>query len=148
MKSVPRAAKASIFGVLAWECPPRQATQSLRSSIAMKRTLGLVCGAAITVAAARVAVDFAKSNDKLTIVGGGLGEKELDLKGVEALAKLPSLDRFCSQVCLVRVGGTLPFRGGSPTCPPPTSLSLGAFCACRPTSLRTCHGRAISIRTA
>jgi len=46
------------------------------------------------VAAAKVAVDFAKENEKLTIVGGALGEKVLDAKGIEALASLPSLDQL------------------------------------------------------
>lgn len=41
-KSVPRLASASMWGVFAWGCPPRHPTQSLRSSIAMKRILGLV----------------------------------------------------------------------------------------------------------
>ncbi len=44
------------------------------------------------VAAAKVAYNFAKTNDKLVILGGGLGAKVLDVAGVEALAKLPSLD--------------------------------------------------------
>ena len=44
------------------------------------------------VAAAKVAYNFAKDNDKLVILGGGLGAKVLDKNGVEALAKLPSLD--------------------------------------------------------
>jgi large subunit ribosomal protein L10 len=44
------------------------------------------------VAAAKVAYNFAKENDKLVILGGGLGAKVLDKSGVEALAKLPSLD--------------------------------------------------------
>tara|TARA_B100001750_G_scaffold239737_1_gene248241 strand:+ start:1923 stop:2435 length:513 start_codon:yes stop_codon:yes gene_type:complete len=44
------------------------------------------------VAAAKVAYNFAKDNDKLVILGGGLGAKVLDKDGVEALAKLPSLD--------------------------------------------------------
>ena len=44
------------------------------------------------VAAAKVAYNFAKENDKLVIVGGGLGAKVLDKSGVEALAQLPSLD--------------------------------------------------------
>jgi large subunit ribosomal protein L10 len=44
------------------------------------------------VAAAKVAVAFAEKNDKLTIVGGGLGTRELDVEGVKALATLPSLD--------------------------------------------------------
>ena len=35
---------------------------------------------------------FAKTNVNLVILGGGLGDKVLDVAGVEALAKLPSLD--------------------------------------------------------
>ena len=44
------------------------------------------------VAAARVAQKVAKGNDKLKIIGGALGEEVLDAKGIEALAKMPSLD--------------------------------------------------------
>jgi len=46
------------------------------------------------VAAARVCVAFAKSNEKLTIVGGALGGEELDSARIAALAKLPSLDEL------------------------------------------------------
>ena len=46
------------------------------------------------VAAAKVLVDFAKENDKLSIVGGSLDGKILDKAGVEALAKMPSLDEL------------------------------------------------------
>lgn len=46
------------------------------------------------VAAAKVASKFAKDNDKLTIVAGGLGDQVLDVAGVESLAKLPSLDEL------------------------------------------------------
>jgi len=46
------------------------------------------------VAAAKVLVEFAKENDKLTIIGGAIGEQMLDKAGVEALAKLPSLDEL------------------------------------------------------
>ena len=46
------------------------------------------------VAAAKVAVEFANKNEKLTIVGGSLGERALDLAGVKALATLPSLDQM------------------------------------------------------
>ena len=46
------------------------------------------------VAAAKVLVEYAKSNDKLTIVGGSMDGKSLDKAGVEALAKLPSLDEL------------------------------------------------------
>ena len=50
------------------------------------------------VAAAKVAVDFAKDNEKLTIVGGALGEKLLDAEGVKALASLPSLDQLRGKI--------------------------------------------------
>ncbi|MBI1300325.1 MAG: 50S ribosomal protein L10 [Alphaproteobacteria bacterium] len=50
------------------------------------------------VAAAKVAHKFAKSNDKLVILGGALGEMILDAKGVEAIAKLPSLDEIRSKL--------------------------------------------------
>ena len=46
------------------------------------------------VAAAKVLVNYAKENDKLTIVGGSMDGKSLDKAGVEALAKLPSLDEL------------------------------------------------------
>lgn len=44
------------------------------------------------VAAAKVAANFAKDNEKFVILGGALGEKTLDKAGIEALSKLPSLD--------------------------------------------------------
>ncbi|MCB2047631.1 MAG: 50S ribosomal protein L10 [Novosphingobium sp.] len=46
------------------------------------------------VAAAKVAVDFAKTNDKLEIVGGSMGTQVLDAEGVKALASMPSLDEL------------------------------------------------------
>jgi len=46
------------------------------------------------VAAAKVCVEFAKQNEKLTIIGGALNEQLLDVNGVQALAKLPSLDEL------------------------------------------------------
>ena len=48
------------------------------------------------VAAAKVAVNFAKTNKKLVVLGGGLGEMVLDVEGVESLAALPSLDELRS----------------------------------------------------
>jgi large subunit ribosomal protein L10 len=50
------------------------------------------------VAAAKVAVAFAKSNEKLTITGGSLGGQMLDLAGVQALATLPSLDELRAKI--------------------------------------------------
>ncbi len=44
------------------------------------------------VAAARIAVNFAKDNDKLTVLGGALEKDLLDQNAVKALAALPSLD--------------------------------------------------------
>lgn len=46
------------------------------------------------VAAAKVAVEFAKTNDKLEIVGGAMGSVVLDAEGVKALASMPSLDEM------------------------------------------------------
>ena len=46
------------------------------------------------VAAAKVAVDFAKSNDKFEILGGAMGDTVLDINGIKALAALPSLDEL------------------------------------------------------
>lgn len=46
------------------------------------------------VAAAKIAVEFAKSNDKLEIVGGAMGDTVLDVDGVKALASMPSLDEL------------------------------------------------------
>ncbi len=46
------------------------------------------------VAAAKVAVEFAKTNDRLEIVGGAMGDTLLDVNGIKALAALPSLDEL------------------------------------------------------
>ena len=46
------------------------------------------------VAAAKAAVDFAKTNDKLEIVGGAMGSTQLDAAGIKALAAMPSLDQL------------------------------------------------------
>jgi large subunit ribosomal protein L10 len=50
------------------------------------------------VAAAKVAVDFAKTNDKFEIVGGAMGATALDVAGVQALATLPSLDELRAKI--------------------------------------------------
>jgi large subunit ribosomal protein L10 len=46
------------------------------------------------VAAAKIAVEFAKTNDKLEIVGGAMGSQVLDANGIKALASMPSLDEL------------------------------------------------------
>ncbi|MFL6862108.1 MAG: 50S ribosomal protein L10 [Allosphingosinicella sp.] len=50
------------------------------------------------VAAAKVAVDFAKTTDRFEIVGGAMGDTLLDLAGVKALAELPSLDELRARI--------------------------------------------------
>ena len=46
------------------------------------------------VAAAKAIVDFAKTTDKIEIVGGSLGTLVLNAEGVKALATMPSLDEL------------------------------------------------------
>jgi large subunit ribosomal protein L10 len=50
------------------------------------------------VAAAKIAVEFAKTNDKLEIVGGAMGSIVLDVNGIKALATLPSLDELRAKI--------------------------------------------------
>jgi len=50
------------------------------------------------VAAAKVIVEFARTNDKLEIVGGAMGDTALDVAGVKALAELPSLDELRAKI--------------------------------------------------
>ena len=44
------------------------------------------------VSAPKAAVDFAKTNEKLVVLGGFMGERVLDADAVKSLATLPSLD--------------------------------------------------------
>lgn len=46
------------------------------------------------VAAPKVAVEFAKANDKFVILGGAMGKTALNADGVKALATMPSLDEL------------------------------------------------------
>jgi large subunit ribosomal protein L10 len=59
------------------------------------------------VSAAKVSTQYAKDNDKFSVVGGMMGETILDVKGVEALAKLPSLDQLrASLIGLIQAPAT------------------------------------------
>ena len=49
-------------------------------------------------AAAKVAAEFAKTNDKFVIVGGLLGRQALDVDGVKALAAIPSMEELRSKL--------------------------------------------------
>ena len=50
------------------------------------------------VAAAKAVVDFAKTTDKIEIVGGSMGSTVLDANGVKALASMPSLDELRGKI--------------------------------------------------
>jgi large subunit ribosomal protein L10 len=50
------------------------------------------------IAAAKIAVKYAKENDKLVILGGAMGANALDANGVKALADLPSLDELRAKI--------------------------------------------------
>jgi large subunit ribosomal protein L10 len=50
------------------------------------------------VAAAKVAVLYAKDNAKLVVLGGAMGANLLDVAGIKALASLPSLDELRGKI--------------------------------------------------
>lgn len=50
------------------------------------------------VAAAKVAHEYAKKNNKLIILGGALGTKVLSVDEIKALASMPSLDELRSKI--------------------------------------------------
>ena len=50
------------------------------------------------IAASKVAVAYAKDNNKLVILGGSVGVTTLDVNGVTALASLPSLDELRGKI--------------------------------------------------
>ncbi|MBO6777777.1 MAG: 50S ribosomal protein L10, partial [Marinibacterium sp.] len=50
------------------------------------------------VAAAKVAEDYAKANNKFEILGGSMGENILDRAGVEAVSKMPSREELIASI--------------------------------------------------
>jgi large subunit ribosomal protein L10 len=50
------------------------------------------------ITAPKVAVDFAKGNEKLVILGGAMGKTSLDPNAVRALATLPSLEQLRARI--------------------------------------------------
>src|SRR3954466_3230181 len=70
------------------------------------------------VAAAKAAVEFARTNDRLVLIGGALGPQMLDASGVRALAELPSLDALRGRIVgmiatpATRVAGVLQASAG------------------------------------
>jgi len=70
------------------------------------------------VAAAKAAVEFARTNEKLVLIGGALGAQTLDASGVRALAELPGLDTLRARIVgmistpATRVAGVLQGSAG------------------------------------
>lgn len=70
------------------------------------------------VAVSKGIVEFAKTNDKLVIVGGAYGDQKLSVKDIEALSKLPSLDELRAKIIgmlktpATRIAGVLQAPGG------------------------------------
>jgi large subunit ribosomal protein L10 len=58
----------------------------------------LIATSADPVAAPKVAVAFAKDNDKLVLLGGAMGKTALNVDGVKALATMPSLDELRAKI--------------------------------------------------
>ena len=67
---------------------------------------------------AKVAVEFARTNDKFVVLGGALGTQMLDASGVKALSELPSLDALRAKLLgliaapATRIAGILQAPGG------------------------------------
>ena len=67
------------------------------------------------VTAAKISVEFAKTNNNLEIVGGAMGEKILDSNGVTEVSKLPSREEVLSSISALLVapaGGLAASLGG------------------------------------
>ena len=81
------------------------------------------------VAAAKVAVKFAKGNEKLVVIGGALGSEVLDVDSVKALATLPSLDELRAKIVgmistpATRIAGVLQAPAGQ------VARVIGAYAA-------------------
>ncbi len=71
------------------------------------------------VGAAKAMADFAKTNDKLVILGGAMNATVLDVNGVKALAAMPSLDELRGRIVgmistpATRIAGILQQPGAS-----------------------------------
>jgi large subunit ribosomal protein L10 len=70
------------------------------------------------VSAAKVSTQYAKENDKFTVVGAVMGDEVLDATAVSALATLPSLDQLRGKIIgllqapATKIAGVLQAPGG------------------------------------
>ena len=70
------------------------------------------------VTAAKISVEFAKTNNNLEIVGGAMGDKILDSDGVTEVSKLPSREEVLANISALLVapsGGLVASLGGPPS---------------------------------
>jgi large subunit ribosomal protein L10 len=84
--------KNTLLGIALEQVNRVPPTELLNGQVATSFALGEA------TALAKVLVEQAKANDKLTIVGGMLGNRILTKAEVEALATLPSLDQLRAQI--------------------------------------------------
>lgn len=68
------------------------------------------------VSAAKVVDKFAKTNDKLVIVGGAMGDTVLDVDGVKSLAQMPSREELIASIvgCIGAPAANLASAIGAP----------------------------------
>jgi large subunit ribosomal protein L10 len=68
------------------------------------------------VAAAKVAEDFAKGNQKFQILGGAMGETALDRAGVKAVSELPSREELIASIvgCIIAPAANIAGAIGAP----------------------------------
>jgi len=68
------------------------------------------------VAAAKVAVAYAKENDKFQILGGAMGENALDVAGVKAVAAMPSREELIASIvgCIAAPASNIAGAIGAP----------------------------------
>ena len=50
------------------------------------------------ITAPKIVMEFAKTNDKLVVLGGSMGSTTLNAEGVKSLATLPSLDELRAKI--------------------------------------------------
>ncbi|MEY2993019.1 MAG: hypothetical protein RI946_2413 [Pseudomonadota bacterium] len=68
------------------------------------------------VAAAKVAMDYAKANQKFEILGGAMGENALNAAGIEAVSKMPSREELIASIvgCIAAPASNIAGAIGAP----------------------------------
>ena len=68
------------------------------------------------VAAAKVVDTYAKTNDKLVVLGGAMGENALDVAGVKAVAGMPSREELIASIvgCITAPASNIAGAVGAP----------------------------------